>query len=45
MPGSFNLGADVPSRGNVAPGERTLHPQMVPKTWAVFGERKVEASR
>lgn len=27
VPGSLNLGADMLSRNNVAPGEWTLHPQ------------------
>ncbi len=43
VPGGLNLGADMLSRGNVAPwGTWTLHPQMVQEIWSVFGKAEVD---
>ncbi|KAL0165719.1 hypothetical protein M9458_037563 [Cirrhinus mrigala] len=38
VPGKWNLGADMLSRGNVAPGEWVLHPQTFQRIWGVFGK-------
>ncbi|KAL0177231.1 hypothetical protein M9458_026125, partial [Cirrhinus mrigala] len=43
VPGSLSLGADILSRGNVAPGEWRLHPHMVQKIWSVFGRAEMGA--
>ncbi len=42
VPGSLNLGADMLSRSDVAPGDWTLHPQMDLKIWSVLGMAEVD---
>ncbi len=42
MPGSLNHGANMLSRGDVAPGEWTLHPQRLQEIWSVFWRAEVD---
>lgn len=42
VPGKMNLGADMLSRGKVAPGDWALHPQTVQRIWVVFGKAEVD---
>lgn len=42
VPGSLNQCADMLSRGNVAPGEWTLHSHTVQEIWSVFRKAEVD---
>lgn len=42
VPGSMNIGTDIPSRNRPSKGEWRLHPQAVRMIWSNFGQAEVD---
>ncbi|KAI2655569.1 enzymatic polyprotein [Labeo rohita] len=41
VPGYLNMGADIPSRQGLRPGEWMLHPEVVKQIWRFFGQAQL----